>query len=344
MSSTTPPRRTTIKDVARRAGVSVSAVSYVLNDSGPVAPQRRARVLAAIAELGYAPSEAARSLKRGRVATIGLIVPDLGNQFFAAVAEGVTVAAMEHDVLVVLCTTDATAEREAYYTRLLRGQRLDGVIYLSGTGVPPRALQELAELQAVVFVDERLYGLEVPFVGADNRRGAREAMAHVLAAGHEHIVVVGGPPALWTSEQRLAGYREALAAAGLDPDRTPVLRGDYRQQSGYEAAREALETTGARRPTAFMCANDLMALGVVQYCRDHGFAIPDDVSVVGFDDIPLASLLVPALTTVRQPAAELGRRAADMLLAHIAGEEGAPREDLVPTELQVRETLAAPPA
>jgi DNA-binding LacI/PurR family transcriptional regulator len=339
MSSTTPPRRSTMKDVARHAGVSVSTVSYVINDSGPVAPDRRARVLAAVQELGYAPNEPARSLKRRRVATIGLIVPDLGNQFFAAVAEGVTEAAMEHDVLVVLCTTDATQEREAYHTRLLRGQRLDGVIYLSGTGVPPRALQELAELHAVVFVDERLVGLDVPFVGADNRRGARDAMAHVLANGHTRIAVIGGPPALWTSEQRLAGYREALAAAGHDPDETPVLRGDYRQESGYVAAREALTAPEGSRPTAFACANDLMAFGVIAYCRDHGLRVPGDVSVVGFDDVPLASLLVPSLTTVRQPAADMGRRATEMLLAHVAGKESVAAEDLWATELQVRESV-----
>jgi LacI family transcriptional regulator len=346
MSSVMPPRRPTMKDVARHAGVSVSTVSYVINDSGPVAPDRRARVLDAVRQLGYAPSEAARSLKRRRVATIGLIVPDLGNQFFAAVAEGVTEAALAHDVLVVLCTTDATQEREAYYTRLLRSQRLDGVIYLSGTGVPPHALLELAELHAVVFVDERVVGLDVPFVGADNRRGARDAMAHVLSHGHERVMILGGPPALWTSEQRVAGYREALAAAGLDPDGTPVLRGDYRQASGYAAAGEALAGAADARPTAFVCANDLMAFGVIAYCRDHGLRVPEDVSVAGFDDLPLGSLLVPSLTTVRQPGATMGRRATELLLAHVVGKAGAPvvAEELVPTELQVRGSVAPPGA
>jgi DNA-binding LacI/PurR family transcriptional regulator len=333
-----------MKDVARRAGVSVSTVSYVINDSGPVAPDRRERVLDAVRALHYAPSAPARSLKRGRAASIGLVVPDLGNQFFAGVAEGVTEAALSHDVLVVLCTTDATQEREAYYTRLLRTQRLDGVIYLSGTGVPPRALLELAELDAVVFVDERVVGLDVPFVGADNRRGAREAMAYVVTCGHERIVLVGGPPVLWTSEQRMAGYREALAAAGRDPDRPPVLRGDYRQASGYAAAREALAARSGERPTAFVCANDLMALGVIEYCRDHGLRVPADVSVVGFDDVPLASLLVPSLTTVRQSAADMGRRALELLLAQVSGKRRPPAvaDELVPTELRVRESVAPP--
>ena len=343
MTWTARPRRPTMKDVARHAGVAVSTVSYVINESGPVAPDRRARVLDAVRELGYAPSEAARSLKRRRIASIGLIVPDLGNQFFAAVAESVTEAAMAHDVLVVLCTTDATQEREAYYTRLLRSQRVDGVIYLSGTGVPPRALVELAELHAVVFVDERVVGLHVPFVGADNRRGARASMAHVLGHGHERIAIVGGPVALWTAEQRLAGYREALAAGGLDPDAVPVLDGDYRRASGYAAACEALTGPPTSRPTAVVCANDLMALGVVEYCRDHGLRVPDDLSVVGFDDVPLASLLTPSLTTVRQPAGDMGRQATEMLLATVAGDEQPAGQGLLPTELQVRESSGPPP-
>ena len=337
MSAAEPSRRPTIKDVARHAGVSVSTVSYAINDSGPVAPDKRARVLAAVHELGYTPNQSARSLKRRRVSSLGLIVPDLRNQFFALVAEGVHDTAAERDVLVVLCATDATAEREASYARLLRSQRLDGVIYLSGTGVSPASLVTLAAQHAVVFVDERIVGLDVPFVGADNRRGAREAAAHVIERGHERLAIVAGPPALWTSEHRIAGYREALAAARRDPDTVPVAVGDYRQLSGYEAAERLLSRPD--RPTAFLCANDLMAIGVMAHCRDRGLRVPEDVSVVGFDDVPLAELLTPPLTTVRQPARDMGRRAAELLLARVAGED--PEADvLLPASLQVRGSVA----
>jgi DNA-binding LacI/PurR family transcriptional regulator len=337
-----PGRRPTIKDVARHAGVSVSTVSYALNDSGPVAPEKRARVLAAVQELGYAPNQSARSLKRRRVSSIGLIVPDLRNEFFALVAEGVVEEGQRHDVTVVLCSTDASAEREAYYATLLRTQRLDGVIYLSGTGVSPRALAELAALRSVVFVDERVLGLDVPFVGSHNRRGARDVAAHVLEAGHERLAFVTGPPVLWTSEQRLAGYREALAAAGHDPDAVPVAAGDYRQPSGYAAAERLLAAPAGRRPTAILCANDLMAIGVMQYCRDHGLEVPGDVSVTGFDDVPLAALLSVPLTTVRQAAGEMGRRAAELLLAHVAGAAPDEPADLLPTVLQRRASVGAP--
>lgn len=335
-------RRPTIKDVAQHAGVSVSTVSYVINDSGPVAADKRARVLTAVRELGYAPNQSARSLKRRRVSSIGLIVPDLRNQFFALVAEGVVDAAQQHDVTVVLCSTDASAEREAYYATLLRTQRLDGVIYLSGTGVSPGALAELAALRSVVFVDERLLGLDVPFVGSHNRRGAREVADHVLAAGHERLAFVTGPPALWTSEQRLAGYREAVAAAGRNPDAVPVVVGDYRQPSGYAAAERLL--SAPEPPTAILCANDLMAIGVMEYCGAHGLSVPADVSVTGFDDVPLAALLSTPLTTVRQPAREMGAHAAELLLAHVAGAPPEEPTELLPTALQARASVAAPRA
>ena len=213
------PQRPTIRDVARQANVSVGTVSSVINNRTVVAEETRRHVLRLIAELGYEPNSAAQTLKRGRISSIGIIVPDLKNPYFAAVAEGVERVAAGNDVLMVLCLTSAETAREEYYTQVLRTQRLDGVIYLSGTGLPTAALLRLSERSNVVFVDERLPGIEVPFVISENRAGARAVAAHVVAAGHERIGIVGGPPRLWTSEQRLAGYREAIAAAGGGPGR-----------------------------------------------------------------------------------------------------------------------------
>jgi DNA-binding LacI/PurR family transcriptional regulator len=332
----------TIKDVARVAGVAPSTVSSVLNDKGTVASATRARIVAAIEELGYAPNQSARNLKRSRVALIGLVVPDLQNEFFALVGEGVQDTAHDRDVLVVLCSTDANAEREAYYARLLRSRRLDGVIYLSGTGISPGALVELAAVEAVVFVDEKLPGLQLPFVGSDNRAGARAAADHLLSEGHERVAIIGGPPALWTSEQRLAGYREALAAAGRDPDAAPLVTGDYRQASGRAGAERLLRLPDRERPTAILCANDLMAMGVIQLCRERGVKIPEQLSVVGFDDVPSSALLAPPLTTVRQQSREMGRRAAALLLSCLDGEPGGDAGALLATELVMRESVAPP--
>lgn len=310
-----------MKDVAKRAGVAVSTVSYVLNDSGPVAPDRRERVLEAVTALGYLPNESARNLKRRSVATIGLVVPDLVNQYFAMIAEGVEHAASEKDVLVVFCTPEATGVGESWNSRLLRSQRLDGLIYLSGAETRMASLVELTRVGPVVLVDEKLPGFDLPSVVSQNRRGAKEVASHITSLGHERLAILSGPVELWTAEQRLSGYREAIAAAGIDPDTVPVLEGDYRTSSGEKLAAEILDRPVTERPTALICANDLTAIGVLSYCRRAGLRVPEDVSVVGFDDLPFASLLTPSLTTVRQPAREMGIAATKLLLGMVNGEE-----------------------
>lgn len=335
-------RRPTMKDVAAHAGVSLSTVSYVVNDSGPVASDRRARVLDAIRILNYTPNESARSLKRHSASTIGLIVPELANQYFALVAEGVERAASERNVLVVLCVPEATGKSDDFYAQLLRSQRLDGVVYLSATGTLPSLILELTRSGAVVLVDERMPGFELPAVVSDNRRGAREIAQHVIEAGHRRIALIGGPAPLWSADQRLAGYREALAAAGQNPDEVPFFGGDYHQRSGYELAAKALEVDPAERPTALICANDLMAFGALEYCRASGISVPTDVSIVGFDDVPTASLVTPRLTTVRQPAHDLGAAAAGLLFALIDDEGDATPPLPFPTTLMERESVAPP--
>lgn len=332
-----------MKDVARHAGVSVSTVSYVLNDSGPVAPERRARVLDAVRVLDYTPNESARSLKRRSASTIGLVIPDLANQYFALIAEGVEKAAAERDVLVVLCAPEATGQPESHHAKLLRSQRVDGVIYLSGSDASPASLLELDRLGAVVLVDERISGFDLPAVTSDNRKGAREIAAHVVEQGHERLAIIGGPTALWTAEQRLAGYREAIAAGGRDPDAVPVYVGDYRMDSGRELAERALSKPAAERPTALLCANDLMAIGALEYCKSAGLRVPQDISIVGFDDLPVAALLTPRLTTVRQPAREMGYRAAELLFKLLAGNGDSAEDGTFPTEVELRESVGPPP-
>ncbi|MFE5702155.1 LacI family DNA-binding transcriptional regulator [Rhodococcus koreensis] len=339
MSNGQPP---TMKDVARHAGVSVSTVSYVLNDSGPVAPARRARVLDAVRVLNYAPNEAARGLKRRSAPTIGLVVPELSNQFFALLAEGVEQAAAARGVLVVLCAPEAIDGGESLNGRLLRSQRLNGIIYLSGASTSPTSLLELTRLGPIVLVDEQVPGFDLPAIVSDNRRGAREVARHVLEAGHRKIAVIGGPEGLWTAQQRLAGYREALAAAGIEPDTVPVFGGNYRQESGTELAAKALAGPPSERPTALLCGNDLMAIGVLEYCRSEGIRVPEELSVVGFDDLPMVSLLTPRLTTVRQPARDMGVRAANLLFELIDDKVDVPAPEPFPTLLQIRDSVATP--
>lgn len=331
-----------MKDVAEYANVSLSTVSYVLNDSGPVAPERRARVLEAVRALNYTPNESARSLKRRSASAIGLIIPDLTNEFFALLTQGVERAAAARDVLVVLSAPETSEEAAAHHARLLRSQRVDGVVYLSGVGVSARTLLELTSLGPVVLVDERRTELDLPAVVSDGRRGAREVARYVFGQGHERVAVIAGPTSLWTAEQRLAGYREAFAAAGLDPDEAVVLVGDYRQDSGTELAERALAGPPGERPTALLCANDLMAIGALEYCKSVGLRVPEDVSIVGFDDIPVAALVTPRLTTVRQPAFEMGYRATTLLLDLINGKTNEDNDGLLPVTLKIRESVAPP--
>ena len=332
-----------MKDVAEHAGVSISTVSYVLNNSGPVAAERRARVLDAVRVLNYTPNESARNLKRRSASTVGLVVPDLSNPFFALLAEGVERAASARGVLVVLCAPEATGETESLNGRLLRSQRLDGIIYLSGAATSPTSLLELTRLGPVVLVDEQLPGFNLPSVVSDNRRGAREVARHVLDQGHERVAVISGPNELWTAQQRLAGYREAFAAAGLEPDEVPIHVGDYRLSSGSELAARALAGKPQDRPTALLCANDLMAIGALEYCKLVGLRVPDDLSVAGFDDLPFASLLTPRLTTVRQPARDMGQCAANLLFDLLEDKPQGVAPDPFPVTVQVRDSVAPPP-
>lgn len=331
-----------MKDVAEYANVSLSTVSYVLNDSGPVAPDRRARVLDAVRVLNYTPNESARSLKRRSASAIGLIIPDLTNEFFALLTQGVERAAAARDVLVVLGATETSEEAESHNARLVRSQRVDGVIYLAGAGASARTLLELTSLGPVVLVDERRAELDLPAVLSDGRRGAREIARYVFDQGHERVAIIAGPTSSWTAEQRLAGYREAFAAAGHDPDEATVLVGDYRQGSGTELAGQALTAPPEERPTALLCANDLMAIGALEYCKSVGLRVPEDVSIVGFDDIPVAALITPRLTTVRQPAFEMGYRATTLLLDLINGKVNQEEGGLLPVSLTIRESVAPP--
>lgn len=332
--------RPTIRDVARLANVSIGTVSAVINNSDrPMAARTREHVLRCIAELNFAPNNAARSLKNQRISSIGFIVPDLGNAFFVDVADGIQQVLDTVDCLLVLCMTRSDTRREEYYAQVMRSQRLDGVIYLSGTGLPSPSLISLAKKGLVVFVDECLPGIDVPFISSQNLIGARAMAQYVLAQRHRSLAIVGGPRGLWTSEQRLAGFREAFAGAGIMPDSVPVLAGDYTEAAGRRAADDIGTRPRETRPTAVLCANDLMAIGFIRRCGELNIRIPEDISVTGFDDIPEARLLSPQLTTVRQPGQSMGSAAATLLLRRIGALSVEPGQNDFATELCLRQSV-----
>jgi DNA-binding LacI/PurR family transcriptional regulator len=332
-------RRPTIKDVAREAELSVGTVSAVINGSPQVSEKNRLRVLQCIAMLNYEPNTAARSLKRQLSSSIGLIVPDLQNPFFASVAGGVQSFARQNDVLMVLGTTGSEMRWEEYYAQSLRNRRLDGMILLSGSGKPTAGLIKLVESGSVVFVDECVPGLEAPFISATNRTGARQVANEVLRVGHSKVAIVAGPLWLWTSQQRLAGYREAFAGVGQDPDLVPVVTGDYTEDSGYTATKSILADPHTAGVSAIIYGNDLMAVGGARFLKETGRRIPEDISIVGFDDILSSTYLSPPLTTVAQPGYEMGL-AASQLLLHKLGLTEEPKTTLFDTELKLRNSVA----
>ncbi len=337
----TSRRRSTIRDVAREAGVSVGTVSAVINNSANVTEKNRQRVLQCIAILDYEPNTAARSLKRQLSSSIGLIMPDLQNPFFASVASGVQAYAQLHDVLMVLGTTGSEMHWEEYYAQTLRTRRLDGMVLLSGSGRPTAGLIKLVESGSVVFVDECVPGLDAPFISAANRKGARHVAQELLEAGHRDVAIVAGPLWLWTSQQRLAGYREALASVGRDPDTVPVFSGDYTEESGYSATRSILDSARTAVVTAIIYGNDLMAVGGNRLLREAGRRVPEDISIVGFDDILPSTYMSPSLTTVAQPGYEMGK-AASQLLLHKLGLADEPKTTRFPTILKTRDSVAVP--
>jgi LacI family repressor for deo operon, udp, cdd, tsx, nupC, and nupG len=313
-------RRPTIYDVARLAGVSTATVSRALNGTAPIAAPTRSAIEDAIEQLGYRPNPIARSLVTKSTQTIALLLPDITNPFYAELVSGIQQLMLDGDQSMLLCTTNGDPEQEARYLRLLRAKHVDGAL-VDGLGLPPDRIAALIEDGfPIVCLDRDIDFPTIPLVQVDNRQGARLATDYLLSLGHSRIAHITGPAAPISSE-RLAGYRESLAAAGNDPDPELEAPGDFTEGGGHAAMRALLES-GARF-TAVFCANDLSAIGALNAVLSSGRKVPFDLSLIGFDDVRLAPYTSPPLTTIHQPAAEIGRYATELLLDLIRG--GQPR-------------------
>jgi DNA-binding LacI/PurR family transcriptional regulator len=325
--------RPTIYDVARLAGVSTATVSRALNGTGQIAPATRATIDAAVADLGYHPNTAARSLVTRSTQTIALLLPDITNPFYAALVNGIQDRALEAGHTMLLCTTEGDPEREEQYLSLLRAKQVDGVL-VDGLVLPPdRITRFVRDGLPIVCLDRDIDSTLVPLVQVDNRLGARLATEHLLALGHERIAHVTGAPDLRISAERIEGYRDAHRTAGIPLDPELISVGSFTEEGGYEAARSLLAT---RVFTAVFAANDLSALGVLSALAEAGRRVPRDISVVGFDDLRLSRFTTPPLTTVHQPAREIARRATELLLELAAGRRVERMLHLLEPELIVR--------
>jgi LacI family transcriptional regulator len=345
MAPETSAESPSIREVARQAGVSVATVSRVLNQTGPVRDETRQRVLERVASLGYVPHSAARSLSLRRTQSIGVVLPDLHGEFFSELIRGIDRVARRagYHVLVSGSHSDP-AEIEAVL-RALHG-RVDGLILM------PMGLQadvrraRLPRRLPVVLLNDSDPDTEHDSIRIDNRGGARSATEHLIELGHRRIAFVCGPAHNSDAAERLAGFRDALAARGFAVLPEDLLEGDFREDSGYRAG-SLLARRASPRPTAVFAANDAMAIGCRSALREHGLAVPGDVALVGFDDIPIARFLDPPLTSVRVAIAELGSRAMERLLqAAEPGSATARHHEIVAATLVVRAStspVASPP-
>ena len=310
-------RSITIHDVATAAGVSVSTVSRVLNDKDDIAPETYERVKTIIAEMGYASSLAARSMRSRRMNVIGLIMPDAGEPFPIEVMKGVNsaIAALDYDLIIYTCgdvRKHYTADRERKFVALLNNSITDGVIVITP------AAAHFNTIAPVVAVDPHNESTEYPSVISTNKAGAIEAVDYLIKLGHRRIGFISGRSDLMSADRRLRGYQERLAQAGIPIDPDLIVQGDFTAATGLKCATQLLSLPVP--PTAIFAANDQTALGAYQAAREAGLSIPADLSVVGFDNIPEAAQADPGLTTVDQSIQEMGKSAIQMLVKLIEGE------------------------
>jgi LacI family transcriptional regulator len=334
-----------ITEVARRAGVSAATASRVVSAADyPVSAATRARVLEAARELDYVPNALARGLLKSQVPVVAVIVHDITDPYFSEIVRGVEDAASAAGYLVITCSSERDAQREASYVRLLRSMRAAAIVF-AGSGLDdPASNAEIerhvaamaADGAAVVHLSPHAGG--EPEVGVDNEAGIAAMVGALVALGHRRIAFLAGPAALFVARERLAGYRRGLADAGIPVDESLVVATSF-DSAGGALGVDILHEAGMPF-TAIACANDLLALGALRRLADLGIAVPGDVSVAGFDDISTAAMTAPSLSTVRLPLRELGRLGFEQADRRLSGDAVEPRR--LPTEVVLRDSTGAP--
>ncbi|MBA1290511.1 LacI family DNA-binding transcriptional regulator [Pseudomonas japonica] len=331
----------TIKDVAALAGISYTTVSHVVNNTRPVSDAVRIKVEAAIAELAYVPSGVARSLKARATATIGLVLPNNINPYFAELARGIEDACERNGYCVILCNSDDDPRKQRSYLRVLQEKRVDGLLLAAvDSGV---ACSDWSGMTTpMVVVDREMPGVDADLVCIDHAEGAYLATRHLLQLGHRRIACVNGPAGTTVARLRQAGFDRAMAEAGVAVPAHWRLAGDFSADGGYRAG---VALFGERPPSAVFAANDMLGMGLLRAAAERKLAVPRELSVIGFDDIQMCRYVYPALTTVGQSILALGELAAECLLARIQKRESSgPRRHVVAPTIVPRESTAPPQA
>ena len=330
-----------MRDVAKHAGVAVMTVSRVVNNSGYVSDEKRVKVEAAIDELGYIPNAVARSLRSSRTDTLALILGDVMNPFWGLVIEGAQQVARDAGFRIILCNTGNSFSEQREYLELVVERQVDGILL-----VPlPNSLSVIEWVQQrnipIVMVDSRVPGIEVDTVRCDSETGAYQLTQLLINLGHERIAVLNGPREVTTMQDRVRGYRRALREAGLQ-HYEHIYYGPFDGAGGYQMAQRAL--TADPSLTALFATSNYLGYGALRYVRNHGWQVPEDITIASFDELPPEMNFDPFFTLVSQPALEMGRRAAELLIARLNGEEmGGAQEVLLPTEIILRRSSGPPP-
>jgi DNA-binding LacI/PurR family transcriptional regulator len=330
----------TIRDVARRAGVSVATTARALGDYGYVSDAARRRVQRAARALDYHPNAIARSMIKGRTQTLAVIVSDNANPFFASVVRGIEDVVLAQGYAIMLCNTDENPSKEAMYLQTVRQKRVDGLIISQAGGTTTLLRDMLASGVPIVQMDRRQPGLGADAVLIDNRAGVRAAVEHLIGLGHRRIGIISGPRQVYTGRERLEAYKATLAAAGLPVTEELILEGTFKEPSGHELIGRVLKLP--MPPTAVFVANNLMTIGALLGLKEAGVRIPEEMAVVGFDDMEWAPILTPPLTAVAQPGYDLGTAAARMILSRLTDTVGfRPRKIVLQPRLVIRESCGA---
>jgi len=331
----------TIKEVADYAGVSVATVSRVINKTGYVSLDLQERVVEAMKTLHYRPSALARGLRRQETQTVGVLIPQLDQPFFSALAYAIEQTLFASDYRALICSAEESQSKEVAYVEMLLRQRVDGVI-LVPTSHSTDSVQRLLEQNVpMVLVDRDIPELNINRVLSDNQQGGYEGATHLIELGHERIGVIHTPLSSEAMAQRVRGVREALAESGIAHDgKLFIVGANHQFEAGYTAAMELLRQNP--RPTAIFALTDVMAMGAMRAAAELGLSLPDDLSVMGFDGTPLSEYSIPALTTVAQPTYQMGETAATLMLRQMQEEDASVESVMLETTLIVRHSTAPP--
>lgn len=332
-----------IRDFAKLAGVSKTTVSMALNDDQRIPQKTKEKVLKAAKKFNYQPSMVARSLKSKKTKAIGLMLPSITNPFFPQILKGVEDIALKNEYSVVFCNFDEKIEKESLYFQMFENRWVDGIIFSGVTG-DTQEINYIKEIQEkgipIVFIDRGLEGRFNDVIMIDNDEATYKGTRYLLDLGHRRIGFINGPAGIRIFDKRLQGYKKALQENGIELDKSLIVEDEQSSKTAESAVKQFL--TQKRPPTAIFTTSDLVAIAVLRTVQKSSLKVPQDISVMGFDDIPLASLVNPSLTTIAQPIQEMGREALKLLVDGIERKDSPKRKIVLDTKLVVRESTAKP--